>query len=325
MLHAGDEDTCLDILVSLVCYNNKLLTISIPELLHCEVYSQGILFKDASAEIREQLLRQLETDRDNRNYLLLALSWIGDDQVVRRFREWRENPPKWTEELYVAPEQYAYEAGWELTEGGQRRDLFYQWNYAVEKIETGGKSAPVTRPASFLTESEQICQWCGGKLTNLIEIEAGRPSIWRLPIIGERLQVQTCIICSCYGPVYMELGIGLEPKWSAYNQTPDYLPDTDSDEERTEYLTAGTNFSVSAKPRNTYHAAQWTLEPKASQIGGYPTWIQDAEYPVSPCCSQSMYFIGQLDWEEVEAYGEGIYYMFICPDGKVTATLFQQS
>ena len=38
-----------------------------------------------------------------------------------------------------------------------------------------------------------------------------------------------------------------------------------------------------------------------------------------------MTFIGQLDWEQIEEYGEGIYYMFLCADCKVTATLFQQT
>lgn len=59
------------------------------------------------------------------------------------------------------------------------------------------------------------------------------------------------------------------------------------------------------------------------QIGGYPAWIQDAVYP--SCSCKSMTFIGQLDWEQIEEYGEGIYYMFLCADCQVTATLFQQT
>lgn len=326
LLHAGDEDTCLDVLGSLVCYNNKRLTDSIPELMRKGLYAQGIVFKDASAEVRDRLLRLVEQDHDNRNHLLLALSWIGDEQVVRHFREWRENRPEWAEELYAAPERYTYEAGWELTAEGERRNLFYQSNYAIEKADTGQDSVQIKgKSASFLTESRQVCPWCGGKLTNLIDIEADHPAIHFLPLAGERLQVQTCIFCNCYGPVYMELDAGQEPKWSDSNQKPDCLPAAEPDRGREEYLSAGKLLSAAAEPRNTCHAAQWTLEPKASQLGGYPTWIQDAEYPVCPCCSQSMHFIGQLDWEEMEEYGEGIYYMFLCPDGNVSATLFQQS
>jgi hypothetical protein len=70
---------------------------------------------------------------------------------------------------------------------------------------------------------------------------------------------------------------------------------------------------------------EWTLEPAASQVGGHPTWIQDAEYPACPCCSEKMMFIAQLDGSQLGPYGEGIYYMFICPEDKITATVYQQS
>ncbi|WP_442603086.1 DUF1963 domain-containing protein [Paenibacillus sp. KN14-4R] len=326
LLRAGDEDTSIDILLSLICYRNKPLTDCIHELIRNGLYYPGILFKEAPMEIREQLLKQVEQDSDNRNHLLLALSWIGDDQVVRRFHQWRENKPQWTQELHVAPELYAYEAGWELTEEGERRNLFYKSNYAIEKVKESKSSGNgVDKSTSFLTKSQQVCPWCCGRLTNLLELEVGHHSIQHLSLDGERFKVQTCVICGCYSPIYMELDFRTEPQWSAYNQKPDYLPNINLDENGDEYLSVGEYLRIATEPRNTYHAVQWTLEPMVSQIGGHPTWIQDAEYPTCPCCSQSMHFIGQLDWSEVEEYGEGIYYMFLCPKGKITATLFQQS
>ncbi|MDF9842334.1 MULTISPECIES: DUF1963 domain-containing protein [unclassified Paenibacillus] len=328
LLQTGDEEACTEILMSLVCYNNRMLrgTGILAELIHREIYDPAFLYKHAPAEIRDLLLEQVESDGENRNLLLLALSWIGDDAVVQRFREWREHAPEWAEELYIAPERYAHEAGWELTAAGERRDLFYPDNYAVEKMNPSAAGAyPVEPAAVFLTGSSQVCEWCGSPLTVLVDIHAGHPSIERMPVTGQRLQVQTCVICSCYGPVYMELDSVQGARWSAFNRKPDYLPDTNPAEESRAYLSAGKHFRIAEKPRNTYHAVQWTMEPWASQIGGYPTWIQDAEYPECPCCSERMHFIGQLDWEAVEDYGEGIYYMFLCPKGRMSATLFQQS
>ncbi|WP_342565388.1 DUF1963 domain-containing protein [Paenibacillus sp. FSL R7-0345] len=328
LLQAGDEDTCTEVLMSLACYNNRLLsgTGTLAELLRREVYHPGFLYKDAPADIRDLLLEQVDTDAEHRNFLLLALSWIGDEVVVQRFRDWREQAPDWADELYAAPEKYANEAGWELTAEGERRDLFYRNNYAVENPPPSSAAVYPDEPAgSFLSESGHRCEWCGNPLTMLMDIHAEHTAVKRLPVIGQRLQVQTCIICSCYGPVYMELDSMHGARWSAFNQKPDYLPESDPNEESREYLSAGKQFRIAEKPRNTYYAAEWTLEPWASQLGGYPTWIQDAEYPVCPCCSQSMHFIGQLDWEAVEKYGEGIYYMFLCPEGRMSATLFQQS
>ncbi|MBY0008864.1 DUF1963 domain-containing protein [Paenibacillus typhae] len=328
LLQTGDEENCTEILMSLVCYNNWLVsgTGILAELIRREIFDPAFLYKHAPEDIRDLLLEQVETDGENRNSLLLVLSWIGDAVVVQRFREWREHAPEWADELYIAPERYAHEAGWELTADGKRQDLFYPDNYAVEKNGPAAAGAyPVEPAVSFLTESRQSCEWCGGPLTVLADIQAGHPSVERLPLAGQRLQVQTCVICSCYGPVFMELDSVQGARWSAFNRKPDYLPDTNPAEESREYLSAGKQFRIAEEPRNTYHAVQWTMEPWASQIGGYPTWIQDAEYPECPCCSQRMHFIGQLDWEAVEEYGEGIYYMFLCPEGRVSATLFQQS
>ena len=49
LLESGDEDTCQEILVSLVCYQNKSLESCIPTLMERGIYYPGILFKDASA------------------------------------------------------------------------------------------------------------------------------------------------------------------------------------------------------------------------------------------------------------------------------------
>ncbi|MBW5448723.1 hypothetical protein GE107_22025 [Cohnella sp. CFH 77786] len=61
----------------------------------------------------------------NRNHVLLALAWIGDEDVIRQFTKWRENPPPWASKLYVPPENYTYEAEWELDQYGRKRMLFH--------------------------------------------------------------------------------------------------------------------------------------------------------------------------------------------------------
>lgn len=111
LLIAGDEETSVDILLSLLCYNNVRLTDCIPELIGHELYYPGILYKDASAEVRDQLLEQVEQDSENRNHLLLALAWIGDGRIVQQFQQWRQHPPQWAKELFVSPDQYSLEAG----------------------------------------------------------------------------------------------------------------------------------------------------------------------------------------------------------------------
>ncbi|MNJ42032.1 hypothetical protein D3C77_369820 [compost metagenome] len=186
-------------------------------------------------------------------------------------------------------------------------------------------SQGASHPITLLTASSNSCPWCGGKLTTLLELAVNHPSLQFLSLSGEKFKVETCVICSCYDVVYMDVSLSGEPTWSTYNKKPDYLPEIDLDDYDDGYLTVSHLFRLSAKPRNSYHAAHWTLNSTNSQVGGHPSWIQDAYYPDCPCCSNHMTFIGQLDWEEVEEQGEGIYYMFVCPDCLITATIFQQT
>ena len=66
------------------------------------------------------------------------------------------------------------------------------------------------------------------------------------------------------------------------------------------------------------------MELKSSQIGGYPCWVQGAEYPQCLDCSQTMTFLAQLNQEDV-SNDEGTYYAFLCTPCQTTATLYQQT
>ncbi|WP_068780917.1 hypothetical protein [Paenibacillus sp. GM2] len=324
LLGSGDEDTSRDILSSLMCFRDESIADGLPLLLEHEVYYPGILYRDAGPEVRDRLFDQVEWDDENRNYILLALAWIGDEQVVRRFHEWRMKPPQWAEQLHVVPELYAREAGWKLSDSGQRRDLFQGSSYAVEKREDPRDLSVQQMSSGFLKYAAADCPWCGGKLTRLVDVDTSHTALAKLNLPWERLQVDTCVICGCYGIIYMELDGGGMPSWSAYNRKPAYLPDIKSEEYSGEYLQVGPQLTLSDIPRSSCYAAIWELDSH-SKFGGYPGWVQDAEYPDCPCCGRSMLFIGQLDWSDLEDYGEGIYYMFFCPKDRITATTYQQS
>ncbi|MEK5163881.1 DUF1963 domain-containing protein [Paenibacillus sp. FSL R5-0527] len=321
LLGADDQDTGMDILSSLVCYRNENIAGCLPILLELGVYDPAMVFKDALPELRDLLLEQVEGDDGNRNQILLGLAWIGDPIVVGRFYEWRLNPPQWTERLYVAPEIYALYAGWELTADGERRDLVHSLNYAIKLTDAPKEPAAAASAARFLTTSETGCPWCGGKLTTLMDADASHPALSYLGLPQERLQVETCERCGCFGIIYMELDGQGAPVWSRFNEEPDYLPFFDPEDS---VVVPGLKPVLSSEPRSPYHASLWTLAQKDSQIGGHPSWVQDAEYPDCPCCDKRMRFIGQVDWADFNL-GEGIFYMFICPEDMLTATVYQQS
>ncbi|WP_433750894.1 DUF1963 domain-containing protein [Paenibacillus amylolyticus] len=326
-IRTGDEDTGKDILVYLVCYHDISLTAEIPELLEQEIYYPAILYKSASGEARDRLLQQVNTDDENRNHILLILAHIGDDVVVQQFRQWRQSPPSWSSELYVAPEHYTTEAGWELTKDGQRRELFITPSYSLYKVKENEETnvAISGDSLSMLTPSTNCCRWCGGALTILINLDVKHPALKDVSWHAQRLRIQTCVICSSYGVVYMELDAAGEPLWSSHNVMPVGAEEIDLDDYGKLAPDAGRQFRIADASRHGFHASEWAMEPSLSQVGGHPGWVQDADYPRCPRCSARMKAVAQLDWGEVEEYGEGMYYMFICEPCQMTAVSYQQS
>lgn len=319
LIEEDELDTPQDILAALVCWTEASIADCLPLLMSRQEYHPSILYMHATAEIRDELIRQLDLDADNRNAILLALAWIGDEKVVELFREWRAHPPVWTKELYIAPEAYAREAGWELTADAQRRNLYDSECYPVV---TGITSGQEGEAAAILGRGEQQCGWCGSDMTVLFDLDMTHPLLQGYRFPWNRLRIATCISCTCYGYIYTDVDADGQVHWSRWNREPDYWVEPDEENPSWESI---HSLGLSASKRSAFHAASWTLEAASSQLGGHPTWIQDAEYPACPSCSATMKFVGQLDWEDVEEYGEGIYYAFICPDCRIAATNYQQT
>lgn len=322
LLAVNNESEAQDILLSLVCYRDVNISVALPALIERGMFNNPILFKDASQNIRDQLLGQVNWDEDNRNLLLLVLGWIGDTAVTEQFREWQMQPPTWVEQLFVTPETYALDGGWELTPDGKKRNLMNPLCYAIRQVDQQGEDGNEKHHAHFLESSHSTCPWCNRKLMKLMDVATSHPALRYLNLQIENLQVITCDVCGGFSTIYMELDNHGVPVWSRHNQEPDYLPDIDnliSEAETTPSLV------LSYEPQSPYYAAVWTMSQLNSQIGGHPTWIQEPEYPVCPCCERRMQYIGQIDYADFDEYAEGIFYMFLCPTDKMTATAYQQS
>lgn len=130
----------------------------------------------------------------------------------------------------------------------------------------------------------------------------------------------TCLFCGCFGNFYMQLNDKGQSSWHAKNIKPEYLPEnTEMD------IIPENTLKVSSEKRlPSYTISEFTYNAK-SQIGGFPTWIQDAEHINCIDCNKKMQYIGQIDMGEVEEYGEGNYYFHYCPDCKTTGTNYQQT
>lgn len=305
-------------LCCLACFLPHSLCSFHDQLVRARILYPGVIYWGADTSIAEQLIPLCDAD-EFREFALLALAWIGNQAVQHIFAKWRDAPPRWSSRLFVPPHRYADSAGWELTSNGKRRDLFTATTF------------PLVRPESTPTRYDAVqvyqphkerCPWCGRQLMALVAIENAK-SIFADHATDDPLKVLTCDICTCFGPVFAK-GDGLgDVTWHDGNVKPGYLPPDVSEWGSS----AESPLVLGGQSRHFLESADWSKIPGVSfsQIGGLPTWIQDADYPVCPECRQTMPFVGQISKEDFIENGEGNYYAFFCSQCRVSATCYQQT
>jgi Domain of unknown function (DUF1963) len=275
----------------------------------------SLSFCRASAAIRDELISRVERDEENRNHILLALAWIGDSTVVKLFDLWRKHLPDWRGSLYTPPQDYSLEAGWEISDDGQRRDLYF---HRCTKLRRGNSHSPQLFQA--IVDRKDCCPWCNQKLIDLIDLVPSEFDLFDECDATDRIRVTTCQVCTAFGDVLGTFDESGSSQWSSFNVRPNYLSD---DAETWGRLPQNSFTSIGR--RTPLSAASQFLPTTFSQVGGHPTWIQDANYPNCPICSKTMMFLAQVDCDDIKDCSEGLFYAFVCIDCRMTATSYQQT
>lgn len=317
-LLASDESTAEEMFRCLACFHSGSLRAAHQTLVERRRFYPAIMYYGAEDEVAKRILILL-SDQENIDHMLRALAWIGNDTVQKAFQAWKEKPPDWTRQLHVPPHRYADQAGWTLTQQGNRRELYSTTCHPLVPP-TDGRAVPDL--VRIGEEAEEACPWCQHPLIVCLDLNLSQQALSFLNISGKRLRILTCHICTCFGCVYATVDWNGEATWHKENQKPDYLPEDSSGWDSF----PSNPLAYSGTPRHALQGSNWLLPGVAfSQLGGHPTWIQDAEYP--PCleCGSPMFFVGQLSNEDFQEYGEGIYYIFLCKTCKIAATTYQQS
>ena len=321
-LKAGFDLLPTQILTNLADVVPGSLTGLYPEFLTRDLsWGTMSLFRQADPHTRDRVIALLETGEGvyDRGALLCALAWMEDENIPLQFDQWRRTPPAWSAGFSYPLEEFTIEAGWELTEDGRRRDLYYQNSYDIMPWD---RLAPeqLPGPLTIATMQEETCGWCGRSLMTLFDVALRDPRLVFLKIGGERLRTPLCLNCSfqydvLQDRVWMDIdGDGLA-RWSPVNgERPDRI------QIRHEY----SDGYVPPFPlqRVALGLARPTpYERAGSHIGGCPYWPQSsADYPCCPVCQGRMTFVGQYELNRPNlSYLEGVLYAFVCvPCGKAT-------
>jgi hypothetical protein len=292
--------------------------------LDMDQYHPGYLFRDASPDIARRLIDRLggatgdESDKVRLGQILEALAWASTDDVVSQFAQWRQHPPDWRSRLYIPPECYAHCAGWELNASCKKRKLILRKCYPLIKSD----STPDIGSVASCLELGESCKWCDGPLTSLFAFDLTDELLDFISFQGSKLTIATCEVCSTFGEhLYMKVGPDGGTLWHAANQRPRYLPKDSGTWKRL----PANELRLSAKPRLLLHAVDWCLPTTCSQVGGMPSWIDDPVHGQCPECTRGFVFVAQLAVEDVNAWGEGIYYALMCPDCSITVVRYQQT
>lgn len=316
----GDDDM-QEVLPALACLQSGSLKPFHHRLIDREIVYPGLIYHDADEDCALRFVDLMRTseNRLRSNHLLLCMAWAGNAEVQKAFSRWRESPPAWAADLHVPPHAYADEAGWELTPDGQRRDLFFR---TVRPLVKSGDAANSLVGVSVSIPTDETCPWCERLLVSLFDIDTRSETAAFLGLGGKALRVTTCDVCCAFGTIFSKNDGKGGSKWHTANVRPNYLPDPsewDAFPERPLVL--------SGERRHFMESASWSMVPGVSfsQMGGLPTWVQDAEYPLCPECSKKMLFVGQISNEDFDQMSEGIEYAFVCRACHVTAVTYQQS
>jgi hypothetical protein len=309
------NDEAEEIVLCLTAFTDTPIENCLRAFIDCDSIWPSLTFCRASADLRDELIARLDRDAEHKDHILLALAWIGDDVVTKLFQHWRKHPPAWRNALHIPPQNYSFEAGWELTDDGQRRDLYFQ---SCTKLQKGCSHSPQQFQA--IIDRNDFCPWCSQRLIDIVDLVPVEFGISDKCDSIDRIRVTTCEICTAFGVVFGTFDESGNSQWSSSNSRPHYLPDNSEN-----WGKLPRNSLNSIGRRNPLSAASEFLPTTFSQVGGCPTWIQDASYPNCSTCSKTMMFLAQVDRDDMEDVSEGIYYAFICPDCRTTATNYQQS
>jgi len=303
-----ERDQVEDILLYLALFTNgECLKDIYPTLIEKKYFDTPEIYKHADSAIADQLIQLVESNGGNTNYLLMCLAWIGTQNVIDFFNVSTERKPRWAKKLYVLPKEYSNQAGWDIMADGTRRMLISQ---DVKALKNRSELTPSNSDIPTFMPQEKDCPFCASKLT----------MVFAIPIDDSIIEFTTCLLCSCYEPVFMRIDKDGKCLWHEKNTKWEHFDgslEMDPIAENTLILS------------DEYRKPEYTISPyteiSKSQIGGYPTWIQDAEYLNCPDCGDKMDFIGQIDMEDVEEYGEGLYYFQYCRKCRITGVNYQQT
>lgn len=267
-----------------------------------------VVYQDAPADVRDKLIGLLdngEPEKPKVNNYLVALAMIGDDIVADYFQKWEDAPRPWRDSLYVGPCRYAEEGGW-CIENGQKRQLFFNECYALEKSATASPEENV-----YGGTAEEKCPFCESSYVNVLVLDGRDERLSFLELNG-KIKIKYCEGCLPWsGTVFCKFTEDGESTVIQHEDGEEYFCEDEDLNDRTPFV-----LSKKMVPKSYCDAFE------RCAVGGRPAFLDDATFAVCPECGKKMMHLAQLGEEWTTC---GTHYIQICPDCHIAAIQYQQT
>ena len=291
-----------------------------------EIYYPPELYFGAPDDVRDALITKLNSLEDNSknvlNHLLCALAWQGGEQTAELFYELYKNPRPWRKKLYVGTEFYAKIGGWAFNETGERKSLVFEKCPTAVRVKDGeiasqdanlNSNQNTDEPVQIGEPTGQKCEFCGCEMLDMLRLKATEP---RLAFLNLKHDAIFRCCPTCVGSVRYFCKRGPDSKIELSHDGEGFDESYFSQEDFARLC--GMKFKLGGEVSPFYGC----FSELDVTVGGYPQWVQDAEYLTCPSCGGTMKHLAQIPFGEM-IEGEGVIYVQICEKCEILGGCFQ--
>ena len=317
LIEDEDQDQAEYILIYLACLTDADLDKALEVCIQNEIFYPEGIYRECGEGISEILIDKLKSGW--RYDIPSVLAYGKSEQVTNFFNELESNEPEETKGSSVRAHEHSHGAGWTLSSNTRRSLVFPKAFGVVNSRHSGEELAEQIAVRAGFQKLEEKCSACNAPLSILFDIDLNDPNIDFISLNQERLRVLNCPNCSCYGVFYARFE---NDHVKAHPLNKNSFSQFDPND--LEYLYPQKVLKFSSQERSIYSVNYWFDDMPLTQLGGFPSWIQDSIYPKCIDCNETMKFLGQVSNDDI-SLSEGIFYAHICLDCKVTCVHYQQT
>ena len=181
------------------------------------------------------------------------------------------------------------------------------------ELANSGVNLNADEPVQIGEPTGQKCEFCGCEMLNMLRLKADEPRLAFLNLKHDAI-FRCCPTCIGSVVYFCKRGADgeLELSYKGEGFTESYF----SQEDMARLCDMKFKLGSEVSP---FYGCFGELD---ATVGGYPQWVQDAEYLACPSCGGTMKHLAQIPFGEM-IEGEGVIYVQICEKCEVLGGCFQ--